>query len=95
MNKLLSAAALTVLGLSLAGTAAAQTVQYKTEVCVNASQAAEAKRRFPNAALHVIPDESDPSLNGWRIVVRGGDKNMSNAEEIRLRAQQRNQDFSE
>ncbi len=95
MNKLLSAAALTLLGLSLAGTAAAQTVQYKTEVCVNASQAAEAKRRFPKASLHVIPDDPDPGRNGIRVVIRGGDKNMSNAEEIRLRAQQRNQDFSE
>ncbi len=92
MNKVLSAAALTVLGLSLAGAAAAQTVTYAQEVCVNASNVSEAKQRFPNATLHVIPDDPDPNMNGWRIVVRPGDKNMSSAEEYNLRLRQRNRE---
>lgn len=95
MKKVLLAALALGFSLPFVGAASAQQVTHKTEVCVNASQEAEAKRLFPNAALHVIPDDPNPGLNGWRIVVRGGDKNMSNAEEIRLRQQQYNQEFSE
>ena len=84
MKKVLLAALALGFGMPLAGTASAQQETYKTEVCVNASQAAEAKRRFPNAVLHVIPDDPDQSRNGWRTVVSSGDKLMSDAEEIAL-----------
>ena len=89
MKKVILAAALTLgLALSLAGTAAAQTQQYGTEVCVNASQAAEAKGLFPNAVLHVIPDSPDAERNGWRIVsgpVDAKGRIMTDAREIELR----------
>ena len=88
MNKVLIAAALALM-LSPTGKALAQTIQYETEVCVNASQAAEAKRRFPNAVLHVIPDDVDANRNGWRITIHPEGKRMSDAEEIRLRGQER------
>ncbi len=89
MKKLILAAALMlVFALSLAGTAAAQTQQYGTEVCVNALLADQAKRLFPNAKLHVLPDSLDPDMNGWRIVVTSRDKLMSDAEEIALRLQE-------
>ena len=69
MKKILLAAALTLApALSLTGQAAAQEVKFGTEVCVNASNAAEAKRLFPNAKLHVLPDSVDPKMNGWTIV---------------------------
>ena len=56
MKKLLLVAAIALgLAISLAGTAAAQAVQYGTEVCVNASSEATARKLFPNARLHVIP----------------------------------------
>ena len=62
MQKLLLAAALTVvLALSLTGTATAQTQQYGVEVCVNASNADDAKRLFPNATLHILRDFPDLS----------------------------------
>ena len=89
MKKVILAAALTLgLALSLAGTAAAQTQQYGTEVCVNASNAADAQRLFPRATLHVIPDFIDPLMNGWRHVsgpVGTGGKIMTDAQEIQLR----------
>ena len=94
MNKVLLAAALTLgLALPLAGTAAAQTQQYGTEVCVNASNADDAKRLFPNATLHVIPDFVDPLMNGWRHVsgaVGAGGKIMTDAQEIQLRQRESN-----
>ena len=94
MNKVLLAAALTLgLALPLAGTAAAQTQQYGTEVCVNASNAEQAKRLFPNATLHVIPDFVDPLMNGWRHVsgqVGAGGKIMTDAQEIQLRQRESN-----
>ena len=51
-----------------AGKAAAQSKEYGTEVCVNESLLDEAKRLFPNASLHVLPDFSIRRMNGWRIV---------------------------
>ena len=94
MNKVLLAAALTLgLALPLAGTAAAQTQQYGTEVCVNASNADDAKRLFPNATLHVIPDFVDPLMNGWRHVsgqAGAGGKIMTDAQEIQLRQHESN-----
>ena len=94
MNKVLLAAALTLgLALPLAGTAAAQTQQYGTEVCVNASNAEQAKRLFPNATLHVIPDFVDPLMNGWRHVsgqAGAGGKIMTDAQEIQLRQRESN-----
>ena len=94
MNKVLLAAALTLgLALPLAGTAAAQTQQYGTEVCVNASNADQARRLFPNATLHVIPDFVDPLMNGWRHVsgaVGAGGKIMTDAQEIQLRQRESN-----
>jgi hypothetical protein len=69
MKKVLLAAAVALApALYFTGTAMAQTVQYGTEICVNASQAAEAKRLFPNARIHVVPDFPDPEMNGWTIV---------------------------
>jgi hypothetical protein len=57
MNKVLLAAAVALApALLFTGKAMAQTQQYATEICVNASQAEEAKRRFPNARIHVLPD---------------------------------------
>ena len=90
-------AVLAVLALGLvlpwARTVAAQTQpqQYGTEVCVNASDAQEAKRLFPNAVLHVIPDFTASSMNGWRITagqVRAHGKIMTDAEEIALRGRE-------
>lgn len=66
----------------------AQTAQYGTEVCVNASDLPEAKRRFPNARFHVLADFADPRMNGWRVVtgvVRPDGKIMTDAEEIKFR----------
>ena len=61
MKKVLLVAALAVLtGFSVTGRATAQEARYGTEECVNASNAAEAKRLFPNATLHVLPDFADP-----------------------------------
>lgn len=69
MKKVLLAAAVALApALSFTGTAMAQTQQYGTEICVNASNAEEAKRRFPNARIHVLPDFPDPDVNGWSIV---------------------------
>ncbi len=96
MKKVLLAVALAVpLALTLTGTATAQTQQYLTEVCVNASDAAQAKVRFPNASFHVIPDSHDPAMNGWRLVVgplRSGGTIMSDAEEIKMRQLERSRD---
>jgi len=94
MQKMLLAAALTLaLAVSLTGTAAAQTQQYGTEVCVNASNADQARQLFPNATLHVIPDFVDPLMNGWRHVsgaVGAGGKIMTDAQEIQLRQRESN-----
>lgn len=93
MKKLLLMAAIALaLAISLAGTAAAQAVQYGTEVCVNASNEATAKKLFPNARLHVIPDSLDPEMNGLRIVtgaIRQDGKIMTDAEEITRRQRER------
>lgn len=97
MKKVLLAAALAVvLALSLTGIAAAQTQQYGTEVCVNASNADEAKRLFPKASIHVIPDSTASLMNGWRIVsgyVGPGGRIMTDAQEIQLRQQERNHEL--
>lgn len=96
MNRLILAVALAFLLVpALTGTAVAQTQQqqYGTEVCVNASGAGDAKRLFPNATLHVIPDSINPLMNGWRIVsgpVGAGGKIMTDAQEIQLRQRERN-----
>jgi len=73
--------------------AQAQAQPYRTEVCVNASDADYAKRLFPNASFHVISDSADPLMNGWRIVsgpVGAGGKIMTDAQEIQLRQRERN-----
>ena len=89
MKKVLLVAALALVpAFSLAGKATAQEARYGTEVCVNASLADEAKRRFPNATLHVLPDFVDRRMNGWRIVsgnVRADGKIHTDEEEIQLR----------
>ena len=89
MKKVLLAAALTLVpGLSLTGKAMAQEVKYGTEVCVNASLADEAKRLFPNATLHVVPDFASRGMNGWRIVsgnVRADGRIHTDEEEIQIR----------
>jgi hypothetical protein len=94
MKKILLAAALTLVpALFSTGKAAAQTkTEYGTEVCVNASGVEEAKRRFPNARLHVIPDSSDSGMNGWRITSGAFDANgriHTDAEELKLRLRER------
>lgn len=95
MNRLLLAVALALLLVpALTGTAVAQTLQqYGTEVCVNASDEAAARRLFPNARVHVLPDFADPAMNGWRVVYTGSDKNMSDAEEIYLRLRERAREY--
>ena len=89
MKKGLFVAALFLVpAFSLAGKATAQEVRYGTEVCVNASLADEAKRLFPNAALHVLPDFGDRRMNGWRIVsgnVRSDGRIHTDADEIQAR----------
>jgi len=69
MKKVLLAAAVALApALYFTGTAMAQTQQVGTEICVNASQAEQAKRLFPNARIHVLPDFPDRDANGWTIV---------------------------
>jgi len=89
MKKVLLAAAVALApALYFTGTAMAQTLQFGTEVCVNASQAEEAKRTFPNARIHVLPDFPDPDMNGWRIVsgqVGPNGRIHTDAEEVRIR----------
>ncbi len=98
MKKVLLAAALTLVPVPfLTGKAVAQTkaAGYGTEVCVNQSLAAEAKRRFPYAHIHVVPDSIHQSMNGWRIVSGAVDANgriMTDAEELQLR--QRDREFN-
>ncbi len=97
MKKVLLAALTLALVLPWAETAAAQTQQYGTEVCVNASNVAEAKRLFPKATLHVLPDFTDPDKNGWRIVsgpLGAGGRIMTDAQEIQLRRQERRRDVN-
>ena len=66
MKKVLLAAAVALApSLLFTGKAMAQTPQYGVEICVNASGAEAAKRKFPNARIHVLPDLSDPQMNGW------------------------------
>ena len=66
MKKVLLAAALVLApALSVSGKAMAQTPQYGVEICVNASGAEAAKRKFPNARIHVVPDLPNPEMNGW------------------------------
>jgi hypothetical protein len=93
MKKILLAAALILVPASFsAGKAAAQTkAEYGTEVCVNASNVEDAKRLFPDARLHVVPDS--PGANGFRIVsgyVRSDGRIMTDSEEINLRVRERN-----
>ena len=90
MKKVLLAAALAVVpALFSTGKALAQTkAEYGTEVCVNASGVEQAKRLFPNARIHVIPDSPDPAKNGWRIVSGQFDANgkiHTDARELELR----------
>jgi hypothetical protein len=66
-------------------------------VCVNASAAGEAKRLFPNAKIHVIPDFANSNMNGWRVVTGAVDSNgriHTDAEEIALRVKERLHDTS-
>ena len=89
MKKALLAATVAVLtGFSVNARVAAQEApRYGTEVCVNASLADEAKRLFPNATLHVLPD-LPRGMNGWRIVsgnVRADGKIHTDGEEIYIR----------
>ena len=96
MKKAMLVAALAILvGFSVAGRASAQEARYGTEVCVNASLADEAKRLFPNATLHVLPDFPDPDMNGWRIVsgqVGPNGRIHTDAEEVRIRQHERGYD---
>ena len=92
MNKALIAAALLAPTLSPTSKVLVQGVRSGTEVYVNASDLAEAKRRFPNARLHVLPDFADSRMNGWRRVsgtVGRDGRIMTDAEEIKLRQRER------
>ena len=87
MKKVLLVSALILFFAILSGIAAAQEKGLRgtgSEVCVNASDEAVARSLFPGATFHLIPDNSNPEMNGWRIV-SGRDKLMTNAEEIQLR----------
>lgn len=95
MKKILLVAALTLVpALFSTGQAAAQTKgEYGTEVCVNASGVEEAKRLFPNARIHVLPDSTDRDMNGWRIVSGTFDSNgriHTDAYELRVRLRENN-----
>ena len=79
-----------VLALSpaLSTTASAQEARYGREVCVNQSLVDEAKRLFPDAGLHVLPDLFPRGMNGWRIVsgnVRPDGRIHTDDEEIYIR----------
>jgi hypothetical protein len=94
MKKFLLAAALTLFpALFSTGQAAAQTkAEYGTEVCANASGVEEAKRLFPNARIHIVPDSTDRDMNGWRIVAGPVDANgriHTDAQELKLRQRER------
>ena len=95
MKKIFLAAALSfVPALFLAGKVQAQTKpEFGTEVCVNASGVEDAKRRFPAAHIHVLPDFSHSEMNGWRIVsgrVRANGRFHTDEEELKLRLHDRN-----
>ena len=96
MKKVLLAAAVALApALYFTGTAMAQTLQVGTEVCVNASQAEEAKRTFPNARIHILPDFPDPDMNGWAIVsgpVGPDGRIHTDAEEVDIRQHERGYD---
>jgi len=98
----LAAAVALVLALSAAGPAlSAQTEQKQAQpaqkhpgtpveahidVCVNASNAAAAKALYPTARIMVIPDDPNPEMNGWVVIIGFGDKHPhTEAEEIALR----------
>lgn len=89
MKKVLLAAALALIPVfSMTAKASAQEARYGREVCVNASLADEAKRLFPDAILHVIPDQHPLGMNGWRIIsgnVRPDGRIHTDAEEIQMR----------
>ncbi len=98
MKKILLVAALTLVpAVFSTGKAQAQAQPgYGTEVCVNASLAEQAKQRFPNARIHVVPDSISPSMNGWRIVSGGfgaDGRIHTDADELKLR--QRDREFSD
>jgi hypothetical protein len=97
MKKIILAAALIVVPAVYSGAQAAQELGYGSEVCVNASLADEARRLFPKASLHVLPDFPDPNMNGWRVVsgnVRPDGKIMTDEEERKTRVRERNRRFT-
>ncbi len=73
---------------ALAQTGRQQTATYRTEVCVNASNEAQARRLFPGASFHVFPDLPDQDMNGWRVMATARPDNMSDAEERVLRVRE-------
>jgi hypothetical protein len=95
----LAAAIALALALSAAGPALSAQTEQKPyiDVCVNASNAAAAKALFPTARMHVIPDDPNPDLNGWVVIVGfGGDKHsMTDAEEIAVRRRNYQRTLSE
>jgi hypothetical protein len=97
MKKIVLAAALIAVPAAYSGANAAQELGYGSEVCVNASLADEARRLFPKASLHILPDFPDASMNGWRIVsgnVRPDGKIMTDAEERKVRVREENRRFT-
>lgn len=67
-----------------------QQVVYRTEVCVNASDEAEARRLFPGASFHVFPDLPQRGMNGWRVMTTSSTDNMTDAEERAVRVREFN-----
>jgi hypothetical protein len=92
MKKIVLAAALALVPALATSKAVAQTKgEYGTEVCVNASNVEDAKRLFPNARLHIVPDV--PGANGYRIVngnIGSDGRIHTDAEELKLRMRDRN-----
>ena len=74
--------------LAQANRTALQTVVSRTEVCVNASDEAEARRLFPNASFHVFPDLPQRGMNGWRVMATSNPNNMTDAEERAVRVRE-------
>ena len=98
MKKIVLATALIVIPAAYsAGHAAAQELGYGSEVCVNASLADEARRLFPKASLHILPDFADQNMNGWRIVsgnIRADGRVMTDADEVKTRVRERSGRFT-
>jgi hypothetical protein len=90
MKKALMTGAVLTVAFSPTSKVLAQALQHRTEVCVDASDLAEARRRFPNARFHVLPDFAASQMNDRRRsngTVRPDKKITTDAEKTKLRQQ--------